>query len=694
MLHNAAARVDAGQTGMTRLGPLRLTLVVAALAAPPGMVIAGPLPPLPPLPSPAPQPQPQPQPQPSPQPTPQGPAPGTDDSTYTNSGQKPAKAAPLAPGQPFAYGGPSGRVRLGGVWGYRGDPGDKGLAAGWSSGSWSGRHVRVPYVPNAWPVTGSRGLRNFRGSIAWYVTHFRVAHSGRYAIRFESVHHKARVWVDGKQLASHIGAYIPFEARPYLSGGVKHTLVVRADFRDPLQMKRDGWHRGWFNFGGINREVTIRPVGRFEVTRPTVVTRIRDDGAAVVSVSARVVNHGAPRTLRLYGRLRRNRTDQPFVFRTVRLRAGGAALVRRRVIVQHPALWSPSNPQLYEMRLSAGTDAGWQTVVGLRQLGWQNGHLTINGKSITLYGASIHEDVKGRGDALLPSDDDAIVARLKRIGANATRALHPLSPALLERLDIAGILVWQQVGPFDSPGNWIEKTPGMRKTATDRVKSAVNDAQTHPSVLTWAVANEVGDNGHSGGQPQWVDSTARWLHSRDPSRPTAIDIWGTHIPNHPGFMYRNIDLIGATSYIGWYEFPFESHEAKQNLIRGRVARLRRVFPNKSLFITEFGAEANGLNARKKHGGFNYQADLIALHLHTYEALPQVDGMLIWNLSDFALTPSFGGGSIVERVKGIRLLKGLNQKGLFDYSGHAKPSAREALAASAAVRAANAAAAAG
>src|SRR4051794_23995290 len=135
---------------------------------------------------------------------------------------------------------------------------------------------------------------------------------------------------------------MPFEARPLLKGGTKHTLVVRADWRDPLQMKRDGWHRGWFNFGGVNREVTIRPVGRFEVARPTVTTQLRDDGAAVASVAARVINHGASRTLRLFGRVRRNGHDLPFSFRTVRLRGGGTALVRRRVIVQHPALWSPS----------------------------------------------------------------------------------------------------------------------------------------------------------------------------------------------------------------------------------------------------------------------------------------------------------------------------------------------------------------
>lgn len=676
---------------MTRIGSMKLTLAVAALAVAPGIVLAaGPLPGLPQLPGQ--QPTPQPTPQPQPPPPPQGSA-GTGDNTYSNSGQAPAPK-PAAPSQtaPYAYSGPIGRVRLGGTWGYRPDPRDGGLKAGWSNGRWAGKHVHVPYVPNAWPVTGRQGLKNFNGTVGWYVTHFRVPQTGQYAIRFESVNHKARVWVDGRLVARHTGAYIPFEARPQLRAGVKHTLVVRADWRDPIQMKRDGWHRGWFNFGGIDREVTVRPVGQFEITRPAVVTRLRDDAAAVVSVSARVVNHGPARTVRVYGRLRRDGTDLPFAFRTVRLRSGQSALVRRRVIVQHPALWSPGHPQLYEMRLLAGANGGYQTVVGLRQLSWRDGRLEINGRRIVLYGASIHEDAKGRGDGLLPSDDDAIVSRLKRIGANATRALHPLSPVLLERLDIAGILVWQQVGPFDSPGNWVEKTVAMRRTATHRVASAVDEDQTHPSVLAWAVANEVADNGHSGGQPQWIDATARALHRRDPSRPVAIDIWGTHIPNHPGLMYRNIDLIGATSYIGWYEDPFASQRTKQNLIRGRVARLRRVFPDKSLFITEFGAEANGLNASSKHGGYKYQSDLIALHLHTYESLPQVDGMLIWNLSDFALTPSFGGGSIVQHVKGIRLLKGLNQKGLFDYSGRAKPAAQSALSASAAVRAANAAAA--
>jgi beta-galactosidase/beta-glucuronidase len=340
------------------------------------------------------------------------------------------------------------------------------------------------------------------------------------------------------------------------------------------------------------------------------------------------------------------------------------------------------------MHLNAGPDSGWRAAVGLREITWDGGKLQVNGKPIVLYGASIHEDVKRRGDALTPGDATQIVRRLRKIGANATRALHPLNPALLERLDYAGILVWQQVGPFDSPGNWMARTPAMRRSASDRVRQSVAETQTHPSILTWAVANEVADNGHEGGQASWVAETSHELKKTDPGRPVAIDIWGTHIPNHPGEMYKHVDLMGVTSYIGWYEFPFESHGSKQDRIRGRVARLRRVFPDKPLFITEFGAEANGLNPTKRWGGFGYQADLISLHLHTYESLPQVDGMLIWNLQDFALTPNFAGGSIVQRVRGLKVVPGINQKGLYDYEGRPKPSAGAAFKASASVRAAN------
>ena len=47
-------------------------------------------------------------------------------------------------------------------------------------------------------------------------------------------------------------------------------------------------------------------------------------------------------------------------------------------------------------------------------------------------------------------------------------------------------------------------------------------------------------------------------------------------------------------------------------------------------------------------------------------------MLIWDLRDYPLVPSFEGGSIHADLPRLRLIEGLIQKGLFEYDGRAKP----------------------
>ena len=47
-------------------------------------------------------------------------------------------------------------------------------------------------------------------------------------------------------------------------------------------------------------------------------------------------------------------------------------------------------------------------------------------------------------------------------------------------------------------------------------------------------------------------------------------------------------------------------------------------------------------------------------------------MLIWSLRDYALRPDFHGGSVLTRRPGLKLSPGLNEKGLYDYAGRAKP----------------------
>jgi hypothetical protein len=542
------------------------------------------------------------------------------------------------------------------------------------AGTWTvrGHQVHLPYVVNATGFTGHHGLASFRGSVATYRKRFTVPSDGIYVIDFGSVHHRATVRIDGRVVRRHTGAYLSFEARVRLTAGRTHTLAVRADWRDPTAMKFAGWHRSWFNFGGIDRPVTMRRAGPSDIVSPAIRTRLAQDGTAIVDVSARLRNHSATRSLTLDGSLTRDGQSIPFAFGAVTVPAGHERRVHAQVRVASPALWGPGHPDLYDLALDVPGEASWHGRVGLREIRRAGSRILLNGERLVLRGASIQEDAPGQGDGLTGAAMDRIVQRLQRIHANATRAQHPLSPALLDRLDAAGILVWQGVGPVDSPGNWEERTARQQAVARTRVRTSVAQLQTHPSILAWNLGNEVGGQGHSGGQAAYIDGMARELRRTDPGHLVALDIWGTHAPRSTGLMYRHIDVLGLTNYTGWYDHTYASQARIARVIRANVFRLRSVFPQRAIVVSEFGAEANGRNPAWRPGGYRFQARLLATHLRTYASLRSLSGMLVWTLDDFAVSPLFLGGSINGIDPGIRLVRGLNQKGLFTYRGRAKP----------------------
>jgi hypothetical protein len=573
---------------------------------------------------------------------------------------------------PLIYAGPGDRAQLDGLWRFRRDPDDTGLDKGFAAGKFGGELVRVPYVPGATRISGRRGITTFRGTIGWYRTKIQVPADGTYALRFESINHKAMIFVDDELVRTHTGEYLPFEQQVFLKAGVVHTLVVRADWRGPTRMKRDGWHRLWFNFGGINRGVTIRRVNASELLYPVMRTTL-EGGAALVSVDVHVRNHIDPRTIPVKGTLSLGDRHVALSFPDVSVAKNGTEIVTATARIDNPELWSPSSPTLWDLDLQVPGESSYRAHVGLREVRADGTRLLLNGNPIRMRGASIHEDVFGRGDGLRPVDQDRLVAELKAIDANATRTQHPLDEGLLERLDAAGIMIWQGVGPTDAPGNWTSVGAKRIETAKHRVRTTFRQAQLHPSIITWNLANEVAGAGHPGGQVPYLESMSAELHRIDPSRPVALDIWGAHPPHAASRIYDDIDMIGWTNYIGWYESTHASAASLRDQIRTRLAEIRRVFPDKVIAVTEFGAEANGRNATTSPGGYAFQSHLLDLHLSTYASIPNLAGALVWNLRDFAVAPTFYGGSIKSQVPNIKLVRGINQKGLFDLRYKAKPS---------------------
>src|SRR4051794_26001729 len=245
---------------------------------------------------------------------------------------------------------------------------------------------------------------------------------------------------------------------------------------------------------------------------------------------------------------------------------------------------------------------------------------------------------------------------------------------MLEQLDAGGILVWLGVGPVDSPGSWTSRTPRLRRLARARTMSAVRDAQPHPSVIAYNLVNEMAGNGHDASEVSYLRTMTREVRAYDPGRLVALDVWGAHPPRRAGVVYRAADAIGVTDYAGWYDDTYASRARLERILRSNLDRLHRVFAGKVLVVSEFGAEGNERNPRTAPGGLGFQARLLRTHLGVYARRTGLAGALVWTLRDFGVTPTFAGGSIHHLVPGIRLVYGLNQKGVLTYGGRPKPAA--------------------
>jgi hypothetical protein len=197
-------------------------------------------------------------------------------------------------------------------------------------------------------------------------------------------------------------------------------------------------------------------------------------------------------------------------------------------------------------------------------------------------------------------------------------------------------------------------------------------AELHPSIFAWNLVDEVANNGHDSAEVHYVRATASWLHAHDPTRLVAVDVWGDHPPRQAGALYSEADAVAETDYTGWYDSPHDSPAQLRAQMRARLADMQRTFAGKVLLISEFGAESNTLNPPGSPGSYGYQSQLLAAHVAVYEADPQLSGMLIWVLRDYPLNPAFEGGSIHAVLPHVRLIEGLNQKGLYTYGGQPKP----------------------
>jgi beta-glucuronidase len=523
-------------------------------------------------------------------------------------------------------------------------------------------------VPNAWNA-GDDSNESMVGGVAYYRKDFILPGSPNavWIARFESVNYRATVYLNGKQVGEHTGAYLPWEVRLPAKKGV-NRLVVRVDnVRQPFDFPPSGFNAtgqpvgGWWNYGGITREVYLRKV-----------TNGIDYGAVQVRP---IVNPGPPPQARVEWRVDvHNWSDkakaasvratfglQHVNLGSVRVGPGGTRTLTRTTQVPNPHLWSPSDPFLYPVQMN-GTPGGYTLHIGVRSITVSpDGHLLLNGQPTNFRGVGIHEDSLDKGSAIDNATRDRYIAEVKDLGATMIRTHYPLSPYLLEQADRNGILVWSEVPVYSLRSTYFAKRI-VRHLAFEYVTENILDNQNHASIAIWSIGNEL-----SSKPPQQVRSYLRGaaVTSRrlDPTRPVGLAIVGYPQAGCQR-AYNRLQVIGVNEYFGWYPGP-GGQVADPDLLSSFLDGVHACYPNKAIVVTEFGAEANRDGPPEEKGTYGFQEDFVKFHLNVFAEKPWLSGAIYWTLEEFRVRPGWDGGNPKPSPP-------FHQKGLIGVDGTHKP----------------------
>ena len=553
--------------------------------------------------------------------------------------------------------GPSSRYLVGGDWGF----------ARVKSGPYTA--VQIPHVWNA----NDDSDASYRGGIGFYRKDFRLpgSRSATWIVRFESINYDAEVSLNGHEIASHSGGYQAFEVelpRKRLKAGMNRLSVRVNSRRGPDDFPPYGTSvignptGGWWNYSGLLREVYLRKVNKIElqnvVARPSVAC---STCKASVTYEATVRNYSA-KDVRVKVRSRLDGQSVSLGSRTVKKR--GTATLRRKIIVARPKLWSPASPYLYNTTFSASGGGGSQTYklkTGLRSVTVRGGRLKLNGQNLAIRGFGMHEDVPGKGFAVNNQDREKQIQLARNAGGTMLRAHYPLHPYFFERADELGMFIWGEVPVYAVKTAQLAKA-SVRRKAIDEVKTLVLDNQSHPSLLIYSIGNELNSNvGPYVGA--YIREASQAIRKIDKSRPIGLAING-----YPGAgcqeEYAPLTAIGLNEYFGWYVGP-DGQIADQSLLSDYLDQMRRCYPGKAIFVTEFGAEANRSGPREEKGSYEFQQDFIDYHLSVMNSKPWLSGALYWALQEFKVRPRWEGGNPRPRPP-------LHEKGVVDYYGNLKP----------------------
>ena len=326
-----------------------------------------------------------------------------------------------------------------------------------------------------------------------------LSHHERAILHLDAVTYHGRVFLNGAEVGT-TAPYIPheFDFTREAKEGRNSLDVAISDLRpDPTGAGKDeialGVNSGWEAYGGIIRDVyaEIRPAAYIENVR--LGYRLADDyGQAACQVRV-LVSSAIP--LRGTGQLqlvmKSDGSEVARAEREIQVPAGPSE-AELTFNVPAPDLWSPAQPNLYELQVRLRSGPGedvWNCRTGFRNLAIHGNSFELNGKRLVLNGVCRHDMWKEEGFTLTRLQMAQDMTMIKALGANFVRLVHyPHHRHIVELADELGLLVTEE------PGYWGMNFRTMPRSMIELgyriMEGTIRRDWNSPSVFAWLLGNE------------------------------------------------------------------------------------------------------------------------------------------------------------------------------------------------------------
>ena len=480
-------------------------------------------------------------------------------------------------------------------------------------------------------------------------------------LRFGSVTHVAKVYINNELVGTHKGGFTPFEfnINKYVKEGENRLKVIVSNKLDYTSLpvgnysNENGQEKvdenfDFFNYGGIHRPVKLWIKPKQHIDDIVITYEVNKNNAKVsFDVKTNVENP----------KLKISILDEK------------NTVVSTDGVITNVRLWEPLNAYLYKAKVELLSNDGkvideYTEEFGIRTVEVRDNKFLINGKSFYFKGFGRHEDsyIHGRGlDEVLNVSD---INRMKWLGANSFRTSHyPYSEEMMRLADREGFVVIDEttavglmanfgfdlIGTTEKKNTW-EKI-NTKEAHEQVIRELIDRDKNYACVVMWSIANE--PSTAEKWAYEYFEPLFKLARKLDKQKRPCTFANIMLAPVNKCLASSLCDVLCLNRYYGWYVNLGDLKVAREKMLE-ELNLWHEKYPNKPIMFTEYGVDTiAGIHDIDEMTPFSeeFQIEYYKMNEEVFDSLSYFIGEQTWNYADFQT--KYG----LFRVQG-------NKKGIF------------------------------